>query len=317
MKITRRRFLLAAMAAGVLGKVRPQRWEWRGSALGAEARIVLTGPKEQAGAALAAVVAEIDRLEDIFSLHRPGSQLSRLNAAGVLDAPSGGLRHALRASARWKHLTGGAFDPAVQPLWRHWARGGAEPVLAVLARVRKAEIGLAPGHVTLSPGAALTLNGIAQGIIADRVAALLARRGFTRPMIDTGEMRLPGPDRRPVDLPAAGLRLHLAEVAVATSAPGALYFDTAGNTGGSMGGRRHHLFDPKSGDSPGWWRSITVIAPTAEAADALSTGFAVSPPELVGDITASLADVAVVATGRAGETRTFGAARLLSENSTT
>jgi len=301
------------MAAGVLGKVRPRYWEWRGSALGAEAQIVLTGPKDQAEAALADVVAEIDRLEDIFSLHRPGSQLSRLNAAGVLDAPSGDLRDALRASARWKRLTGGAFDPAVQPLWRHWAQGGAEPVLAVLARVRKAEIGLAPGRVTLSPGAALTLNGIAQGIIADRVAALLARRGFTRPLIDTGEMRLPGPDRRPVDLPSAGLRLHLAEVAVATSAPGALYFDTTGNTAS----RRHHLFDPKSGDSPGWWRSITVIAPTAEAADALSTGFAVSPPELVGDITASLADVAVVATGRAGETRTFGAARLLSENSTT
>ena len=43
------------------------------------------------------------------------------------------------------------------------------------------------------------------------------------------------------------------------------------------------------------------ISPTAEAADALSTGFAVSPPELVGDITASLTDVAVIATGQAGD----------------
>jgi thiamine biosynthesis lipoprotein len=309
-RLTRRRFLLAAMAAGVLGPARSQRWEWRGSALGAEARIVLTGPKDQAEAALTNVVAEIDRLEDIFSLHRSGSQLSRLNGAGVLDAPSGDLRNALLASARWKRLTAGAFDPAVQPLWRHWAQGGAEPVLVALERVRKAEIGIGPGRVTLSPGAALTLNGIAQGVVADRVAGMLARRGFTPPLIDTGEMRLPGPERRPIDLPEAGMRLHLAEVAVATSAPGAMYFDTAGD----MAGRRHHLFDPKSGDSPGWWRSITVIAPTAEAADALSTGFAVSPPELVGDITASLADVAVVATGRAGETRTFGAARLLSES---
>ena len=139
--------------------------------------------------------------------------------------------------------------------------------------------------------------------MADRVAGLLIRRGFTSPLIDAGEMRLPGPERHPIDLPEAGMRLHLAGAAVATSAPGALFFDTAG--------KRHHLFDPHSGDSPGWWRSVTVIAPTAEAADALSTGFAVSPLELVGDITASLADVAVVATGRAGETRTFGAARLL------
>ncbi len=313
MRLTRRRFLLAAAAAGVLGRVRAEQWEWRGSALGAEARIVLTGPRDQAEAALADVVAEIDRLEDIFSLHRDDSQLSRLNARGELAAPARDLRDALAASARWKRLTGGAFDPAGQPLWQHWAQGAAEPAGAalgrVLARVRNTEIGLAAGRITLSPGAALTLNGIAQGIVADRVTALLIRRGFTRPLIDTGEMRLSGPERRPVDLPEAGLRLHLAEAAVATSAPGALSFDAAG--------RRHHLFDPRTGDSPGWWRSVTVIAATAEAADALSTGFAVSPPELVGDLAASLDDVAVVATGRAGETRIFGETRLLSENSTT
>jgi thiamine biosynthesis lipoprotein len=309
MRLTRRRFLLAAAAASVLGRVRAEQWVWRGSALGAEARIVLTGPRDQAESALADVVAEIDRLEDIFSLHRAGSQLSRLNTHGVLAAPSRDLRDALAASARWKRLTGGAFDPAVQPLWRHWAEGAAEPARAALARVRNAEIGLAAGRVTLSPGAALTLNGIAQGIVADRVAGLLVRRGFTPPLIDTGEMRLPGAERRTVDLPEAGLRLRLAEAAVATSAPGALRFDPSG--------RRHHLFDPRTGDSPGWWRSVTVIAQTAEAADALSTGFAVSPPELVGDLAASLGEVAVVATNRAGEIRTFGTARLLLENSTT
>ena len=309
MRLTRRRVLLAAAAAGVLGRVRAEQWEWRGSALGAEARIVLTGPRDQAEAALADVVAEIDRLEDIFSLHRADSQLSRLNAQGVLAAPSRDLRDALAASARWKQLTGGAFDPAVQPLWQHWAQGAAEPAEAALARVLNTEIGLAAHRVTLSPGTALTLNGIAQGIVADRVAGLLVRRGFTPPLIDTGEMRLPGAERRTVDLPEAGLRLRLAEAAVATSAPGALRFDPSG--------RRHHLFDPRTGDSPGWWRSVTVIAPTAEAADALSTGFAVSPPELVGDLAASLGEVAVVATNRAGEIRTFGTARLLLENSTT
>jgi len=310
MRLTRRRFLLAATAAAAVGRVRPgswsKNWEWRGSALGGEGRIVLSGPRDQAEAALAEVVAEIDRLENIFSLHRPQSQLSRLNAIGTLAAPARDLRDALTASAHWRRLTGGAFDPAVQPLWRHWAEGVPEPVETALGLVRDAKIGLTAGRITLSPGAALTLNGIAQGIIADRVAGLLTRRGFTPPLIDTGEMRLAGPEHRPVDLPAAGLRLYVAGAAVATSAPGALSFDPLG--------RRHHLFDPRSGDSPGWWRSVTVIAPTAEAADALSTGFAVSPPELVADLAASLTDVAVVATGRAGGTRIFGAARLLSEN---
>jgi thiamine biosynthesis lipoprotein len=304
MNLTRRRFLLAATAAAAFGRVTPVRWEWRGSALGAEARIVLAAPRDQAEAALAGVVAEIDRLEDIFSLHRPGSQLSRLNADGRLDAPARDLREALAASARWTKATEGAFDPAVQPLWRHWARGEGAPD-AALARVRAARIDATPARVVLSPGTALTLNGIAQGIVADRVAALLARHGFAAPVIDTGEMRLAGPGRQTIDLPAAGLRLRLAEVAVATSAPSALTFDAAG--------RRHHLFDPLTGDSPGRWRGVTVLAPTAEAADALSTAFAVAPPELAGDLAASLPDVAAIATDRAGRVQLFGAARLLRE----
>lgn len=298
MGLTRRRFLLAATAAALLGRVPAEHWEWRGSALGAEARIVLTGRRDQAEDALAAVVAEIDRLENIFSLHRPSSQLSRLNAQGILDAPSRDLSDALAATVRWKRLTSGAFDPAVQPLWQYWAQGVAETEHAALGRVRRAEISLAAGRVTLSPGTALTLNGIAQGVIADRVAEILIRRGFTPPFIDTGEMRLSGPERRPVNLPEAGLRLYLAEAAVATSAPGALAFDTAA--------RRHHLFEPRSGASPGWWRSVTVIAPTAEAADALSTAFAVSPPELMADLASDLEDVAVIATQPDGRVSIFG-----------
>jgi thiamine biosynthesis lipoprotein len=302
MGLTRRRFLLTATAAALLGRASAEHWEWRGSALGAEARIVLTGRRDQADEALAAVVAEIDRLENIFSLHRPSSQLSRLSAQGMLYAPSRDLSDALASSARWKRLTGGAFDPAVQPLWQYWAQGLAEAEYTTLDRVRRAEICLTAGRVTLSPGTALTLNGIAQGIIADRVTELLTRRGFTPPLIDTGEMRLSGPERRPVNLPGAGLRLHLAEAAVATSAPGALAFD--------MTGRRHHLFEPRSGDSPAWWRSVTVIAPTAEAADALSTAFAVSSPELLGDIASDLEDVAVIATRADGRVGIFGRMQL-------
>jgi len=306
MRPTRRRFLLIATAAAFAGRIDRPRWEWRGSALGAEGRIVLEGPRDMAEAALAEAASEIDRLEDIFSLSRPGSQLSRLNAAGALEAPARDLTAVLAAAERWKHATEGAFDPAVQPLWDHCALGLGSPD-AALERVRMANIRLASGRVALALGTALTLNGIAQGTVADRVADLLIRRGFAPPLIDTGEMRLTGPELRSVDLPQAGLRLRAAETAVATSAPGALDFDTAG--------RRHHLFDPRSGASPGWWRSVTVLAPTAEAADALSTAFAVTPPEAVGDIAATLAGVAVIATDRNGGSRILGDGRLVSGRS--
>ena len=145
----------------------------------------------------------------------------------------------------------------------------------------------------LAPGTALTLNGIAQGIIADRVAALLVRRGFAAPRIDTGEMRLPGPDRRRLRLPAAGVEIEVADCAVATSAPDALRFPGSG----------HHLFDPRTGRCPELWRSVTVIAPTAADADALSTAFAVSTPERIGDLVP--ADTLVLATEPGGTDAPF------------
>lgn len=298
MRLSRRRFLVAAAAAALLPGARPVRWEWRGSALGAEARIILEAPRERAEAAAAMVVAEIERLERIFSLHRAGSELSRLNASGLLAAPAVELTDTLAAALRWRSFTGGAFDPAVQPLWDHFARGRGD-IGEALERVRRARIELAPAALRLAPGTALTLNGIAQGTIADRVASLLAREGFAAPLVDTGEMRLAPGRRQRVRLPAADLVVELDGVALATSEPGALVFDAKGS--------RHHLFDPASGASPHFWRSVTVVAPSAEMADALSTAFAVSPREAVGDLAASLPDVAVLAIAADGTVHRFGA----------
>lgn len=301
MSFSRRRFLVvAAAAAGLaLASTRRETWRWRGSALGAEAEIRLSGPREAVEAALAAAAAEIGRLERIFSLNRAESQLSALNRSGYLEAPARDLVAVLGASAHWRRKTEGAFDIAVQPLWLEAAAGPAGS--NGLERVRRARIDVLPGRIALAPGTALTLNGIAQGTIADRVTALLSARGFEAPLIDTGEMRLPGAARRRVVLPEAGLALRLAECAVATSAPGALRF----------GPGRHHLFNPRDGRSPGLWRSVSVIAPEAETADALSTAFAVSEPERIGDLVPQ--GVGVIATDSAGRVRHFGRMPALAE----
>ena len=290
MRLTRRRFLVLAAATTALGSISPpERFEWRGDALGGEARIRLDGPRDLAEAALSEAAAEIDRLEEVFSLHRPGSQLARLNRDRVLDAPARDLVTALERAATWKSRTEGAFDPAIQPLWLAAARGGPSPRLPTAAPV------VAPGRVTLPPGAALTLNGIAQGLIADRVAELLIRRGFASPVIDTGETRLPGLARRRVGLSHAD-PLLLADCAVSTSEPGALRFPSGG----------HHILDPRTGAAPEIWRAVTVIAPSAMDADALSTAFAVSTPERIGDLVP--VDTLVIATDLAGRTRRYGRA---------
>ena len=60
--------------------------------------------------------------------------------------------------------------------------------------------------------------------------------------------------------------LTLENRALASSAGAATRFDVRG--------RHHHLFDPHSGISANRYLGITVIAPSATTADALSTGFA-------------------------------------------
>ncbi len=301
MKLTRRRFILsaAAIAGGAAAPMRGRSATlvWRGAALGGEATIRLRGERDAAGAALAECAAEIRRRERLFSLHEPGSALARLNATGRLDAPALDFLAVLRAAERWRVATAGAFDGRVQPLWRASARGddaGAARAAAFAAPVRATA-----AAVILPPGAALTFNGIAQGTIADRVAALLARRGFGEAAIDAGEMRLLGATAREVSVPELGVRLLLAGTALAVSVPGALRF--ADGTG--------HIIDPR-GPLRAPWRAVAALAPDAETADALSTACAISSPDAIGDIVAR-SGFAVLARAEDGALRRFGDAAVL------
>ena len=251
--------------------------EWRGVALGAEARLAFHDPdRERATAALHRVLAEIERLERIFSLYRPDSELSRLNELGGLEAPSFDLLAVLALSERISAATDGAFDPSVQPLWQalagHFARRPAEApgeslLAPALALVDYRRIGTSPGRVRLGAGMALTLNGIAQGYITDRVSDLLRGLGFGSVLVQLGETRaLPG---RVWRVGAAGFArpFGLSGMAVATSAGAA--------TPLSRDGHWTHLLHPRRGPGSGSFRSVTVVAATAAEADALSTALAV------------------------------------------
>jgi FAD:protein FMN transferase len=43
----------------------------------------------------------------------------------------------------------------------------------------------------------------------------------------------------------------------------------------------HHIFNPHTGDSPRYWSSATVIAPSCAMADALTKVFFMCPPQLI------------------------------------
>lgn len=273
--LTRRRFLsitaaTAAVTTAGAAPAAPLR-HWQGSALGARATITLSHPD---GARIAArAFAEIDRLEDIFSLYRAGSALSRLNRVGRLDAPPFELLECLGLCGTVHRATGGLFDPTMQPLWdlhaRAHAAGGppeADTIARTLETVGWDRVSLAPEAVTLRPGMALTLNGVAQGYIADRVAALMRAEGLSQVLVDTGEHHGVGGDW-PVTLTSdAGAegQVTLRDRALATSAPLGTVFDRGGEAG--------HILDPRTGGTVApRWRLVSVTAPQAALADALST----------------------------------------------
>lgn len=249
-----------------------------GQAMGARASLRLAHPDAEAIAAR--VMAEIKRLEDILSLYRPHSALSRLNRDGQLEAPPFELLECLSLAGSVHWASGGRFDPTVQPLWALWAEAatqGMQPdrsaIAATLRRTGWEKIDIGAGIVTLRPGMALTLNGIGQGYVADRVAALLEAEGLTDILINTGEMRALGGSPDGGDWPVrlqSGKRVHLRQRALATSAPLGTTFDQSGRDG--------HIIDPMTGRPTSIaWRSVSITAPSAALADALTTAACLMP----------------------------------------
>ncbi len=308
--LSRRRFLriCAAGAAGLAlpGTVfaGPVLHRWTGLTLGAKAEINLL--HEDAGEAqrlFARLEREIGRLEKIFSLYRADSELSRLNEAGRLEAPSLELVELLGLTQRLHQVTAGAFDPTVQPMWDYYARRavGSAPedeFEPMKDRTGFGNVSIEAAEIRyLKPGMAMTFNGIAQGFITDRITALLASEGCTDMVVDLGEIAGRGSadamehaevgwpvTLRPVSgLAGAQARIHLKDAAVASSARLGTTFD--------QGGTRSHILDPRTGlPVTGSLVGASVVAPNAALADGLSTAALVCGEEKLRAVLAGMLD---------------------------
>lgn len=270
--LSRRRFLsisAAACASGLPTAGRAHVWQGRG--LGGAVSVRLEGLAPGAAARVERrITQELERTERLFSLHRD-SDLARLNRDGRLAYPAEDFLE-LCALAGQVHLaTGGAFDPTVQAIWRAAQQGGDLAQAEDLTgwdrlRIERQEI-------RLERGMALTFNGIAQGWAADRIAALLRSEGLRNVLIDMGEIvglggRAPG---QPWRVGIAGpigqdlRQIGLTDRALATSSP----------MGTVMPDGRGHILHPR-GQAP-VWSTVSVSAPSAAVADALSTAFCLMP----------------------------------------
>jgi thiamine biosynthesis lipoprotein len=316
--LTRRRFIaISAVAAygshPALALAKPVRpTVWRGIALGARAEIRLDVDDDaDAAEIIQACRLEIERLENLFSLYRAESAIVRLNREGRLDAPEADFLALLSMAASIHQATGGVFDPTVQPFWDAYAGihaefpddgSGRRKAIAAAHEQLAGRIGLdavriEPDRIAFGrPGMALTLNGIAQGYITDRIADLLSGRGLDHVLVDIGELRALGGRRDGSDWPvriaapetgkAAARTVRLNNRALATSEPLGTTFDAAGHFG--------HILDPRTGRPAVMRRQVSVEAPSAAIADALSTAFCLMPDDKVSQVLATFADAKLV-----------------------
>lgn len=311
MQTSRRRFIaITAAAAGLpllpfgksgaaTAKKNSLLRVWSGAALGADATLQIHHPDPRvADRLIAASLLEVERLERQLSLYRPDSALCRLNRDGVIEAPPFDLVRVLSESHEISQATGGAFDVTVQPLWNlyaaHFSKPHAPPsgpapdaIAGVVARIGQDALDVREDRIRLTrPNMSVTLNGIGEGYITDRVVDLLRAGGIEHAMVNMGEIYLLGsrPDGGPWTVglqdPARPSRLIdqivLQDRAVATSAGSGTTFDPNGHF--------NHLFEPSTGHTSWRWRSVTVEAATTTEADALSTAFSVMPEAAIVDV---------------------------------
>jgi FAD:protein FMN transferase len=233
---------------------------------------------------------EVRRLEALLSRHMPESELSRLNRrAGrgpMLISPE--LFDLLRATQHWAQWTRGAFDPttgALSSLWRMASSCGQVPAHDRLQAARRAagweKLQLVPPRMAelTTAGMELDLGGIGKGFAVDRMGHFLRQHGVHHAFINFGESSLLAiggmPDGRswPVvvrtlDGGVSTCVIGLQDCAVSTSSSFGQAFFLDGHC-------LSHVLDPRHGHPLGHPLAVTVLAPTATAAEALSTALLV------------------------------------------
>jgi FAD:protein FMN transferase len=229
---------------------------------------------------------EMDRLVALLSRYEPSSALSVLNGEGLLRSPPPELRAVVSGALRFHAVSKGAFDPTVRPLVDLFRESTATPpsqdLSQVLDLVDARRVKLRRHAIRFDrAGMGMTLDGIAKGYVVDRMADVLAGAPLKDFLIDAGgDIRSAGrrEDGRPwrvaVQDPAKEGAfpdlVGLTDGAVATSGSYENYFHRDRS--------RHHIVNGRGGVSPSETLSVSVMAPTAMAADALATTVFVMGP---------------------------------------
>lgn len=257
---------------------------------------VYTDDETRALEAMHAVFVEFDRLERLMSVWVESSDIAKINREGAKHpvVVEDEVFDVLVRARAFSEATGGKFDVsfgALSGLWRfdHDQDNrvpGAEAIKARLPLIDYRRIILDPVQHTVAlgrEGMRLHLGGVAKGYAVDRAVALMRNAGLSDFMIQAGgDMYASGrrgdrPWRVGVRDPRGDRTSYFAwaEVTDATFSTSGDYerFFIVDNK------RYHHIIDPETGEPARLCRSVTVLAPSAIDADALSTSIFLLGPE--------------------------------------
>jgi len=230
-------------------------------------------PEPEAVLGLASVEREFRRLEGLLTRFDEASELSRLNAAGAIEAGEDLLAVVELALAAHER-TGGRFDATVHDALVAAGYDRTFELLvgdsATVAPPRTAGgVRVRGRRIELDPGVRLDLGGIGKGYAVDRAVALLAPLGPC--LVNAGgDLAVAGvPDGGvwpvAVETPSGPLTLGLERGALATSGSDRRRW----RAGDAV--HHHHLIDPatrRPSDSD--LLRVTVTAPTAVEAEVLA-----------------------------------------------
>jgi len=250
---------------------------------------------------------EFDRLENLLSVWKGGSDVVRINNnAGIRPVKvDRDTIEVLRVAREAGELTRGKFDitfGALTDIWRfdHDQDNvipGRDLIEPRLKRIdyRAVEFDSTAGTAFITrPNMRIHLGGIGKGFAIDRAVAMFKARGLADFMIQFGgDLYVAGSDRgRPWTLAIADPRgehdafatLQITDGTFSTSGDYERFFIKDGK-------RYHHLIDPDFGEPAMGCRSVTIVANRAVMADVLSTGVFIMGPAEGMKLIESLPDV--------------------------
>ncbi|MEM7101650.1 MAG: FAD:protein FMN transferase [Bacteroidota bacterium] len=231
---------------------------------------------------------EIDRIENLISSWNPDSETSRVNDMAGIESVivSEELFLLIERAMKVSALTGGAFDISYASMDRIWKFDGSltempeqEAIEQSVAKVNYQDIELndATHSVFLkNEGMKIGFGGIGKGYAGNKAKSLLLSLGVTSGVVNAGG-----------DLIAWGQKPNGQTWDVAIADPvnpkrsmGWLAInDGAVVTSGNYerfamidGVRYAHIINPKTGIPVRDLKSVTILCPDAELADALATG---------------------------------------------